>query len=101
MVKALTSYPLKVYGRIILIITTLLVTNFLFYIDEGYYDFRWMRDAGNWIVFLIYLLPMLLVQLIVFEVVYKFYRLPGRVLISLLAAWAVTFLLVARFAFGL
>jgi hypothetical protein len=26
-----------------------LVTMFFFYIDEGYYDFRWMKSAGNWI----------------------------------------------------
>lgn len=30
-------------------------TMFLFYIDEGYYDFRWMKDFGNWFVFFIYL----------------------------------------------
>lgn len=30
-------------------------TMFLFYIDEGYYDFRWMNDFGNWFVFFIYL----------------------------------------------
>ena len=27
---------------------------FLFYIDEGYYDFRWMKSIGNWIMFVIY-----------------------------------------------
>lgn len=29
-------------------------TLFLFYIDEGFYDFRWMADPGNWLVFGIY-----------------------------------------------
>jgi hypothetical protein len=33
---------------------SLLVTNILFFIDEGYNDFRWMKDPGNWVVFVIY-----------------------------------------------
>lgn len=32
-----------------------LLVMFLFYIDEGYYDFRWMTDAGNWFVFCLYM----------------------------------------------
>jgi hypothetical protein len=35
-------------------ITSLLIVMFLFYIDEGYYDFRWMKDIGNWIAFFVY-----------------------------------------------
>jgi len=32
-----------------------LVTVFiLFFIDEGYYDLRWMKEPGNWLVFVIY-----------------------------------------------
>ena len=30
-------------------------TQLLFFIDEGYLDFRWMRSIGNWIVFVPYL----------------------------------------------
>ena len=33
----------------------LVYTLFLFYIDEGYNDFRWMNDLGNWIIFVVYL----------------------------------------------
>lgn len=33
---------------------SVLFSLFLFYIDEGYYDFRWMRDPGNWLVFAMY-----------------------------------------------
>jgi hypothetical protein len=32
----------------------IIFTLFLFYIDEGYYDFRWMKRAGNWVPFVIY-----------------------------------------------
>jgi hypothetical protein len=31
-----------------------IICQFLFFIDEGYYDFRWMKSVGNWIVFVVY-----------------------------------------------
>jgi hypothetical protein len=37
-------------------VATIVIVLFLFYIDEGYYDFRWMKEWGNWVVFIIYLL---------------------------------------------
>jgi hypothetical protein len=36
-------------------IATVVMVMFFFYIDEGYYDFRWMRNAGNWLMFVVYL----------------------------------------------
>ena len=37
---------------LLLAFSSILVTMFLFFIDEGYYDFRWMRDGGNWLIFI-------------------------------------------------
>ena len=31
------------------------ITLFLFFIDEGFYNFNWMSDPGNWIAFVIYI----------------------------------------------
>jgi hypothetical protein len=31
-----------------------MITMYLFYLDEGYFNFLWMRNAGNWIFFFIY-----------------------------------------------
>jgi len=39
--------------RINLVLATAL-TLFLFYIDEGYYNFKWMLDAGSWVVYFLY-----------------------------------------------
>ena len=36
------------------IINSLILAFLLCYIDEGYYDFRWMREWGNWIDFALY-----------------------------------------------
>lgn len=40
------------------------VTLFLFFIDEGYYNFNWMADVGNWVAFLIYVVLLLIPQLV-------------------------------------
>ena len=31
-----------------------LVCQFLMWMDEGYYDFRWMSDGWNWFIYFIY-----------------------------------------------
>ena len=48
----------------------------LFYIDEGYYDFHWMANVGNWVVFFIYFIIMLPVQVGISEFVFR--RAVGR-----------------------
>lgn len=40
--------------NIVPILAAIAVVMFLFWIDEGYYDFRWMSSWGNWLMFLIY-----------------------------------------------
>ncbi len=42
----------------------ILLTIFLFYIDEGYYSFAWMAEPGAWFVFSIYSFAFLVVQLL-------------------------------------
>ena len=36
------------------LIISVVASLFLFYIDEGFYNFQWMKSWGNWIVFMIY-----------------------------------------------
>ncbi len=51
---------------------SLLVTLFLFYIDEGYYNFKWMLNIGNWLIFMIYVFILFLMQICVIKaVLYK------------------------------
>ena len=38
------------------LVATFIIVMFLFFIDEGYYDFRWMKEWGNWLVFGIYMI---------------------------------------------
>lgn len=45
----------KAKSEVIIPLTiAVIITLFLFYIDEGYYNFNWMLDFGNWFVFVIY-----------------------------------------------
>lgn len=51
---------------------SVLVTLFLFYIDEGYYNFKWMLNIGNWLIFMIYVFILFLSQMAVIKaIVYK------------------------------
>lgn len=48
------------------------ITSILFYIDEGFYNFKWMLNVGNWIVFFIYTVGIYLLQLIFILPFFKF-----------------------------
>ena len=53
----------------------MILTLFLFFIDEGYYDFRWMKDLGNWFVFVIYVVGIYAVLLAVTLLVALFVKM--------------------------
>lgn len=48
----------------IILLSGFLIVQFLFFIDEGFYDFRWMKSAGNWFVFFIYWLGIFICQIL-------------------------------------
>jgi len=77
------------------LLNALLLTLFLFYIDEGFYDFRWMLNIGNWIVFLFYIAAIYVVQLIFILPVYRF--APDFILISLKIFFVISFLMLLTF----
>ena len=64
-------------SRFFLIIATLF-TFFICFIDEGYYNFMWMKEWGNWIAFTIYIFVMYTMQ----ELLYKI--LKNKVAVSVL-----------------
>lgn len=37
------------------VICSVVITLWLFYLDEGYYNFQWMFDPGHWFVFIFYI----------------------------------------------
>lgn len=51
---------------------SVLVTLFLFYIDEGYYNFKWMLNLGNWFIFMLYVGILFSAQMLVIKaIMYK------------------------------
>ena len=56
----------------ILFASALLISFFLFFIDEGNYNLGWMTNPGNWLVFLIYLGLLFGTQLIIAWLLFKF-----------------------------
>lgn len=32
----------------------MVLTSYLFYLDEGHYNFEWTKNLGNWLVFALY-----------------------------------------------
>ena len=59
-------------------IISIVVTLFLFYIDEGFYNFQWMKSWGNWVVFVIYAGVIFLVQQILSLIFRKIFKIKGR-----------------------
>lgn len=49
------------------------VTLFLFYIDEGYYNFNWMRQAWHWAIFFMYAAFLFIGEMII---LFLFFRKP-------------------------
>lgn len=42
-----------------------LIIFILCFMDEGYYDFRWMQEPGNWVVFALYWMAMVFAEFLV------------------------------------
>lgn len=64
-------------------VASVLVTLFLFYIDEGFYSFAWMLSAGSWIIFTIYVMGLFCGQQIILNLMPARYLVKQRRIISL------------------
>ena len=74
----MTSYSLEDIDKkevfTIPLIIAAVATFTLFFIDEGYYDLRWMLNLGNWIAFIIYTIALLFGQVIANVVILRNYK---------------------------
>jgi len=55
-----------------ILLSSFLLTQFLFFIDEGYYSLTWMSRWVNWVVFCIYFLFFAFGQFLIAQVGRKF-----------------------------
>lgn len=58
----------------IYLIASLLIWQFLFFIDEGYNSFFWMQNIGNWLIYSIYTLVLFATLILLNEITSKFLK---------------------------
>lgn len=79
-------------------LSSMALTILIFCTDEGYYDFRWMLDIGNWIVFPMYALPVMGVFMIIHFLLFRDSSKWTRLLISgILSVLLILFLMAILF----
>jgi hypothetical protein len=78
----------------VLFTSSVLITFLLFFVDEGYYDFRWMTNIGSWIPFIVYLTAIFSGQWLFSALLLKKYRGPGKLLLSILGGATIGILVV-------
>lgn len=66
------------------LIFSLAITFLMLFVDEGYYDLRWMKSFGNWIMFGVYVLLMLIGQLVFFNIILSRYSGKGKTAMSMI-----------------
>jgi len=84
MIQAVTAKTTQKNGTWVLLVSALLITQFLFFIDEGYYDFGWMVHWGGWLVYAIYVGIIFGFQYGISKALSLFYKGPRKALISIL-----------------
>lgn len=89
-----TAHPKsKINPSVLLLMSAAAITFALFFIDEGYYDFRWMKNPGNWIAFVAYVLMLFVGQLAVLKLFLSKYRGGGKLAISMVGGTALVMLI--------
>lgn len=73
---------------------------FLGFIDEGYYDFRWMKDFWNWVILGVYALFMLIGQLSFYHVILKHLSGSKRMTMSIIFGSLFGFIILAAVLLG-
>ncbi|KAA1243542.1 hypothetical protein [Aquimarina sp. RZ0] len=74
---------------LILSSSSILSTLFLFFIDEGNYNFNWITEPLVWLIFLMYAVPIFLGQLFISKVILKKYNGTGIIIASILVGTTV------------
>ena len=64
------------------IAASVLLTTFIAFIDEGYYNFQWMYDPGSWVAFAIYTSFFFGIFFLIFQVFLKKYPLFGNIMLG-------------------
>lgn len=83
----------------ILLASSVIITLFLFYIDEGYYNFKWMFQLSNWLAFVIYIIPVFGFQLLVLKLIGKRFSYQTSTVLSVIIGTTIGLILVISFLY--
>ena len=72
----------KINHRPLFLITSIVLVLFLFFIDEGYYNFNWMKSFGSWIVFTIYAVVLFFGQYLTHSIIKKYDNIDWKIVIE-------------------
>jgi hypothetical protein len=87
--------PLLMY-----LITTIIITMSLFYVDEGFYSFDWMTNPGNWFVFIIYATSIFAGQLLIYLLMVRVFKIRQNNLAIILLGASLAVLFLVTIVFG-
>ena len=76
-----------------MLLSSLAITLYLFYIDEGYYNFKWVFEIGNWAAFAIYIGLIFGCQFILFQLIRRMNRIRSKITWSIIAGTVLALLL--------
>lgn len=82
MVVTLNRTPLNFKPLSWMLASAMICTLFLFYVDEGYYSFEWMRQGGAWAVFSVFVFLITCAQIILAFFASLFLNEKGTVQVS-------------------
>lgn len=85
---------------LIYLVTSVLITMSLFYIDEGFYDFRWMASIGNWFVFVIYASVIFAFQALIYLLLSRVFSIRGNSLLVIFAGSCLAVIFLTTVVFG-
>ena len=67
---------------LILAINAMAITLFLFFIDEGYYNFNWAQEPFAWVIFLMYVVPICICQVLVYTFLLQTFQRVKRIVLA-------------------
>lgn len=90
----------KLSNRHLFLAVAVFVSLILFYIDEGYYNFQWMKSWGNWIVFGIYSIVFFAIQIIISYLLKKFFNITNQVFVPIVVGIPLAFIILIGLIFS-
>lgn len=76
--------------ELLLLASSISITLYLAFIDEGNYSFEWIYDGGSWVALLLYTLVIYGTQFLLFGLILKRIPIVGKILSIVVVLAAIT-----------